>query len=288
MSNCSRSSALSGNPLGQGKPEVNLSSEDSRKAGGRIFAAMRKLAALFLSILAIIAQPAMAQVIVYREVFEEVVEVPATGSDRLVQAHPAAAADTAELQLPKGIARYGPFRVLDSSHAALVDVTDARSPAQFAAMLRAYPGIRTLELIECPGTDDDRANLKLGLMIHDRGIATDVPDGGSVRSGGVELFLAGVRRTAAANAEFAVHSWADEYGLEPKDYAPNSPENRIYIDYYRRMGMSEAEARSFYAMTNSVPNSDAKWLDTADMAQWIRLDQPAIASARVDSTIAVN
>jgi hypothetical protein len=243
---------------------------------------MRKLTALFLSILATLAQPAAAQVIVYQQVTEEVIEVPVTGNDRLVQS------EEPELKLPKGIASYGPFRVLDQSHAALVDTTDTRSPAQFAAMLHAFPAIRTLELIECPGTDDDRANLKLGVMIHDRGIATDVPDGGSVRSGGVELFLAGVRRSAAANAEFAVHSWADDLGLEPKDYGPNAPENRIYIDYYRRMGMSEAEARAFYAMTNSVPNADAKWLGRADMAHWVHLDQPAIASARVDSAVAVN
>lgn len=248
---------------------------------------MRKLVALFLSILAMATQPAMAQVIVYQEVVEEIVEVPATGSDRFVEAHPPALAATAPA-LPQGIARFGPFRVLDATHAALVDATDARSPAQFAALLRAWPGIRTLELIECPGTDDDRANLRLGVMIHDRGIATDVPAGGSVRSGAVELFLAGVRRSAAANAEFAVHSWADEFGLEPKDYAPDAPENRIYIDYYKRMGMSDAEARSFYAMTNSVPNADAKWLGTADMAQWVRLDQPAVASARVDSVLALN
>jgi hypothetical protein len=240
---------------------------------------MRKLVALFLSILAVIAQPAMAQVIVYQQVVEEVIEVPVTGSDRIVQSQ------GPDLQLPKGIASYGPFRVLDASHAALVDTTDARTLTQFVAMLHAFPGIRILELVECPGTDDDRANLRLGVMIHDRGIATDVPDGGSVRSGGVELFLAGVRRSAAANAEFAVHSWADEYGLEPKDYAPNAPENRIYIDYYRRMGMSEVEARAFYAMTNSVPNADAKWLGTADMAHWVHLDQPV---DRVDSGLAVN
>jgi len=240
---------------------------------------MRKLTALFLSILAMIAQPAMAQAIVYEQVTEEVLDAPANGSDRFVQS------EVQELQLPTGIARFGPFRVLDAGHAALVDTTDARSPVQFAAMLRAFPGIRTLELVECPGTDDDRANLKLGVMIHDRGIATDVPEGGSVRSGGVELFLAGVRRSAAANAEFAVHSWADENGLEPKDYGPNAPENRIYIDYYRRMGMSEAQARAFYAMTNSVPNADAKWLGRAEMAQWVHLDRPAEA---VDSKLALN
>lgn len=187
-----------------------------------------------------------------------------SAGERFVQAAPAA--------VPRGVARYGPFRVLDHGRAALVDVTDERSPAAFAAMLRAHPGIALLEMVDCPGTEDDRANLAVGRMIHARGIATHVPARGSVRSGGVELFLAGARRSADAGAEFAVHSWADEQGREPADYAPDAPENRKYLDYYREMGMTAAEARAFYAMTNSVGHQDAKWLTAADMRQWVRLD----------------
>ena len=174
--------------------------------------------------------------------------------------------------MPIGIASYGPFRVLDGTRAAIVGLTDQRSPAEFSAMLRDYPGISLLEMVECPGTEDDRANLQLGRMIHARGIATHVPKGGSVRSGGVELFLAGARRIADPGAEFAVHAWADEDGLEPGDYAATAPENRAYLDYYREMGMSAAEAATFYAMTNSVPNQDAKWLSAEDMGRWVRLD----------------
>lgn len=40
-------------------------------------------------------------------------------------------------------------------------MTDAHSLAQFDAMLRAFPGISLIEMIDCPGTEDDRANLKL-------------------------------------------------------------------------------------------------------------------------------
>ena len=244
---------------------------------------MRKIAAVLIGFLALAAQPLRAQVVVFHEVIEDVVEVLATGSDRFVGAQPAQ-----QPAIPQGIARYGPFRVLDGTRAALVDATDERTPGQFTAMMRAFPGIRTLEMIECPGTDDDRANLRLGLMIHGRGIATHVPAGGSVRSGAVELFLAGAQRTAEPGAEFAVHAWADEFGLEPKDYAANAPENRVYIDYYREMGMSEAEARAFYAMTNSVPNAAAKWLTAQDMGRWVRLDAPTIRPARLDSALAVN
>src|SRR5690349_8633193 len=66
------------------------------------------------------------------------------GSDRFVLR---SRADAVE-----GIADYGPFRVIDGSSAALVGITDDASPAQFAAMLRDFPAIATLELVECPGT----------------------------------------------------------------------------------------------------------------------------------------
>ena len=247
-----------------------------------MFAAMRKIAAFLIGLGALTASPLAAQVIVYQEITEEIVEAPATGSDRFVDAH---AEPVAPLAIPRGIATYGPFRVIDNRRAALVDATDSRSPGQFTAMLHAFPGIKTLEMVECPGTEDDRANLRLGLMIHARGIATHVPSGGSVRSGAVELFVAGAQHSADHGAEFAVHSWADEFGLEPKDYAENAPENSAYIDYYRTMGMSEAEARGFYAMTNSVPNAEAKWLTAAEMGRWVRLDLPA---SKLDSMLAVN
>lgn len=234
---------------------------------------MRRIAALALALTALSGVQAHAQVVTETVTVSYEIEVsdngdaaiPAeSGSERFVAASNAA--------VPHGVARFGPFRVIDATHAALVDATDEASPAHFAAMVRAYPGIATLEMIECPGTYDDRANLQVGRMIHARGIATHVPKGGSVRSGAVELFLAGKTRQADPGAEFAVHSWADDTGREAKDYAADAPENRAYIKYYEEMGMPEGEARAFYTMTNSVPNASAKWLTAADMGRWVHLD----------------
>lgn len=228
---------------------------------------MLRLPAVFLPLLALIATPALADTVVYETVEEFV--VTEGGSERFVASAPAPVPFGG---IPEGIAAYGPFRVLDRGRAALVDVTDERSPAAFAAMLRDHPGIATLEMIECPGTEDDRANLKLGRMIRAQGIATHVPKGGSVRSGGVELFLAGARRLADPGAEFAVHAWEDEDGREAGEYAADAPEHQAYLAYYRELGMSETEAAAFYAMTNSVPHAQAKWLNAAQIGLWVRLD----------------
>lgn len=183
------------------------------------------------------------------------------------------------------IAQYGPFQVLDGQTAAMVGPTNRMSPHYFDAMLRDFPQIARLDMIEAPGTSDDIANLAVGRRIRAADIATHVPNGGSVRSGAVELFLAGTRRTMEDGAEFAVHSWLDSQGREPHDFAPDAPENRLYLDYYRQMGMSDRRARDFYAMTNSVPHHTAKWLGAHEMRKWL---QPEGGKASRKRAIPVN
>lgn len=172
------------------------------------------------------------------------------------------------------IAQYGPFRVLDDKRAALVGATDTASPHAFQAMMAAYPGLEVIEFVDAPGTSNDIANLALGRAIRAAGLATYVPRGGSARSGAVELFLAGTRRSMDTEALFAVHSWRDQTGREPDDFAPDAPENRLYLDYYAEMGMSADEADAFYAMTNSVPHNGALWLKGDDMARWVAPEAP--------------
>lgn len=224
---------------------------------------------LLLALLGLVAAPLSAQSISYEMVDVDADHV-AQGGERSLSVQQASVPPA---PIPAGIASYGPFRVLDEGHAAMVDVSDSATPAQFAAMLRDHPGIATIEMVDCPGTEDDLANLRLGRMIRARGMATYVPTGGSVRSGAVELFLAGAHRYADPGAEFAVHSWQDNTGLEAADYSANAPENRRYLQYYREMGMSPIEAEAFYAMTNSVPFESARWFGTGTMALWVDLDR---------------
>lgn len=216
---------------------------------------MRTIAALLVACAGLAATSAHAQRYVTITVTEW---IEVDGAERLL---PAAHSTTSAGET------YGPFRVIDAQRAALVDVTDRESVAQFELMLRDHPGIAQLDMIECPGTDDDVANLALGRLIRARGIVTHVPKGGSVRSGAVELFLAGSRRFIDDGAEFAVHAWRDSDGREPGDFPPDSTYNRAYVDYYREMGLARPQA--FYAMTNAVPNADARWLTAQDMRSWL-------------------
>lgn len=176
-------------------------------------------------------------------------------------------ANSGARQGPLGV--FGPFVVLDANTAAIMGSTNAGSPADFARMRMAFPNIRMVELIDAPGTVHDVANLQLGRMIRAAGISTHVPANGSVRSGAVELFLAGKTRTMEPGAQFAVHSWRDERGRGPQDFAPEDPVNRLYTAFYEEMGMSKADAQAFYDMTNSVSHSSALWFGPEVMRGWI-------------------
>ena len=219
---------------------------------------MKRVLSLLACLCALVAAPAAAQRVT---VVEEWVEVETTAS-RYVS-------PLQQRTEQAAVAAFGPFRVIDEHTVALVGITDSASPAWFDAVLQAYPQIDTLEFVEAPGTHDDRANLALGRMIRARGIATRAGDGGSVRSGAVELFLAGATREIAPGSEFAVHGWLDDWGRGAEDYPAGAPEHRRYLDYYVEMGMDEAQARAFYAMTNSVPFEDALWLTGSEMRAWV-------------------
>ncbi|MGB7373029.1 alpha/beta hydrolase [Pontixanthobacter sp.] len=232
---------------------------------------MRSLSALFIACLTLFCAPAAAQVLSVETYVEEwdagtqswvrVGDTVDDGAERFVAVQRA--------QPSLSVRTYGPFRVIDKRRAEMVGVTNRASPRQFAAMLADYPQLETLALVDAPGTDDDRANLAVGRMIRAAGLETYVPAGGSVRSGAVELFLAGNTRRIDDGAEFAVHSWRDIYGRQPQDFPMSAPENRIYLDYYQEMGMNADEARAFYDMTNSVAFTDAKWLTAQDMRGWL-------------------
>lgn len=182
-------------------------------------------------------------------------------------------APSAHLATPgRARASYGPFSVIDGTTVRMEGDVDSATPRQFAAMMAAHPTLKRIEMVDCPGSLDEAANLILARAIRRAGMETIVPRGGSVRSGAVELWMAGIKRSAAPDAEFGVHSWADEYGREARDYPANDPVHAEYLGYYREMGLDDAKARAFYAMTNATPFDDVTYLTRDDMARYVTLN----------------
>lgn len=169
----------------------------------------------------------------------------------------------------KATARFGPFHVVANDRAELLGAVDAATPTQFRALLARHPEVKRIDMIDCPGSEDDDANLAVARMIRSAGIATHVPAGGSIRSGGVELFLAGATRTADKGAEIGVHSWQDSDGLEADDFAADDPVHHPYLRFYVDMGMKPEAAREFYDFTNrAAPHDDLHVMSEAEVRRF--------------------
>lgn len=166
------------------------------------------------------------------------------------------------------LGEYGPFRVITPQIVEMSGTVDSFSPDHFREMLIHQPDITRIIMIDCSGSVDEAANLNLARMIRQAGINTHVPAHGSVRSGAVELFLAGAVRSADPGAEFVVHSWMDEDGLEARDYPTDHPVHTEYLEYYTEMGVPSDQAHAFYTLTNSVPFSGQLTLSRNDLVRY--------------------
>jgi hypothetical protein len=165
-------------------------------------------------------------------------------------------------------AQFGPFTIVNATEAHLNGVIDTSTPNKFRQMLVVYPKIRRISMIDCPGTENDDANLEVARMIRRAGINTHVPADGSIRSGGVELFLAGLHRTYEKGAQFGVHSWIDDDGLQARDVPADDPINAAYISYYQEVGLPLQTARAFYAFTNQTAFDSIHYMSEQELAKF--------------------
>ena len=132
-------------------------------------------------------------------------------------------------------------------------------------LLAGTPNLEWIVTVSVPGSDTDE-NLEAGRLIRRAGIATYVPADGMIASGGTDFFLAGVERIVEQGACVGVHSWADDAETrQPKDIPRNDEAHKVFLDYYRDIGVSE----EFYWFTlRSAPAEGMHWMSESEIRRF--------------------
>lgn len=166
------------------------------------------------------------------------------------------------------IARYGPFYVVDNKNVILNGALGCSVFNQVSLLLKDYPELSDLRIERCPGSLDDQELVKAGLLFHENNFHIHVLPKAKVYSGGVDLFLAGSRRTLGKDAKLGVHAWTDDdTGLSATDSSIEDHQHQMYIDYYADLGWSEADARKLYEfIINAAEPHKTYYLTEADLA----------------------
>lgn len=143
----------------------------------------------------------------------------------------------------------------------------------FNALIALYPNVNQINIKEVPGSFNDDINLLVSRKVNELNINIHLMDNGLIASGGVDFFLAGIKRTKGSNTMIGVHSWGGEDGngnqISATDFPVGHANHLPYINYYVAVGFSQADAEAFYYFTiNAASPEDIHYMSEEEIQQY--------------------
>ncbi len=169
---------------------------------------------------------------------------------------------------------FGIFKILEDNITIEMNGTiNSSSLVNFNKLHAKYPNVKTINIKNCDGSSDDEVNLKLSKKVHDLNISIHLLDNAEIASGGVDFFLAGIKRTRANNTRIGVHSWAGN-NATATDFPVGHSNHLPYINYYKSIGFIDVDAKAFYYFTiNAAPASSIHWMTEEEILKYKILKQ---------------
>ena len=168
---------------------------------------------------------------------------------------------------------YGIFSSQDANTAIMNGIIGSNTPEHWDNFIAAFPSTNKIIMKDCPGSEDDTANLQAARKIRNSNLTIHLPADAEIASGAVDLFLAGTTRTRESGSKVGVHSWSDgsnDATAFPVGHANHQP----YIDYYKEMGFSQEDAEAFYYFTiDAATASSIHWMTDAEIEEFKLLKQ---------------
>lgn len=154
--------------------------------------------------------------------------------------------------------------------AYLSGLLTSRLPEQLKNALSEHSNITDLVLVDVPGSNDQLATMKAARMIRHLGINTHIAQTGYVLSGGVDLFLGGVKRTIGAGAGVGVHSWRDTQSWGSEINLAD-PVHASYVNFYLEMGVPE---RFYWFTLDAAPAERIYFLSPEEIYDYRLVTDP--------------
>jgi len=148
----------------------------------------------------------------------------------------------------------------------------ARTPSSVLELAFMNPEVRTIVLVDMPGSIDDVAMVRAGRYIRQFGLDTHVPADSEVASGATDLFLAGEHRSAEPGARFGIHSWGggpvpatDLPPVLATDLPRDHEDHLKYLDYYEEMGIP---AEFYWRTLSAAPAEGIHWMTEEELERF--------------------
>ena len=161
--------------------------------------------------------------------------------------------------------------VVDDTQVRMYGVIGSNSLTVINTLIRDYPNVQEVLMVNVPGSEDDETNVQVGRALRAASLNTRINADGLIASGGVDLFLAGIERVVQAGAKIGVHSWAtqDASGniVEGSTFPRGHQEHQIFLDYYRDIELPNYEEFYFFTLA-AAPASGIHYMTPDEIEQW--------------------
>lgn len=163
---------------------------------------------------------------------------------------------------------FGVFTFQDDMTVIMNGVIGSNTLEDWDKYIQAYPSTIRIIMKDCPGSEDDVANLEAARKVYQKRVSIHLPSDAQIASGAVDFFLSGEVRTREAGSKIGVHSWSDGEN-EATDFAVGHTNHLPYINFYKEVGFSQSEAEAFYYFTiHAAPADDIYYMTDAEISQY--------------------
>lgn len=148
--------------------------------------------------------------------------------------------------------------------AMMKGVINSGTPAEVLRLIHEHPKVRTIVMVNVPGSIDDEANLRAARYVRKFGFKTIIRSNGSVASGGTDFFLAGDQRIVEEGGKLGIHSWGGP-GYQGKDVPRDDPQHQLYLKYYDEMGIP---GEFYWRTLEAAPANDIHWMTEEEIKEY--------------------
>lgn len=145
---------------------------------------------------------------------------------------------------------------------------NSKTLGQLKKVFEENPKIDTLVMWNVPGSIDDDANLKTAEWISKKNLTFILNSDSEIASWWTDFFLAWKNRVIYDWAKVWVHSWWTPFD-QAKDFPKWHEYHLPYIEYYKKIWMTQKESEDFYYFTiNAAPIKDIYWMTNEELIKY--------------------
>jgi hypothetical protein len=140
---------------------------------------------------------------------------------------------------------------------------------QINDLIQNNPEVKTLELQQIDGSNNDGINMHTGRLIRNAQLTTLIPKTGDVNSGGVDLFAAGFKREYVTGGKVGVHSWCCEKGKSAHLLSKDDPAHGAQLTYFREVLGKELGPEFYFFTINAAPADDIHIMSQDELIKYL-------------------